>query len=708
MSRTNNQLPNLDKVFKDEEDQDFAPIAGSNLAAIFGAPQKLSDSPVTVKQALQKKSSSGRNTPQMVAPANKTEVIIAKVVHAYKLQNGQYSLIGKLGIALTGNVAGRVYQIILYRGKQEHISTVTLTPDFSYTIRENNYATYYDGNNENWSLCFENETACIEFAREVGVSRFHSMQTKPDNSVFYQNLCVESESNKAKENDQIEVKVIICTNLSQPLKLDSTSTQSMNVQISQYDSWERSLLNCNKGLKRLLILPPSKQISLGPGFPKEREIIVDIEIVDILRTEEKSSPPIVKPTVSSGKAAILSRMAKMGQSMLPKVPTSTTTDSEDTEEEIHIKSPRRFKPEISASHPSKHQSRAPQESSQEPTPIANVIVPRPIIPTTVPLAHRPMIPSPALTSPWPVTPIQQQYVTMDGQYYPIHQAPITQSIPVGMDPNLNVFLSETRTQNTEIRMGMSKIADNVQKLLDKFHVLEVQSASSPMSLRRPIHRSLDESMLNEERYPEDETTRSKNSGEGSYPGNSKKEQRLESELSEARERLEEYASKCKKFDLEKQEWKTEKMELVKKIDQLEKKVEEGKKALENANETVGRLQEKSNLLESSVSKLNAEKTTSSNAEQERENSMDQKSAEIKRLMRITYWGLLAQFRDEESYTSENIKETLADTIRSITFSVLKGLKYEKAEDENLETILVAQEEPPPVPPMDDDVTTQDF
>lgn len=77
------------------------------------------------------------------------------------------------------------------------------------------------------------------------------------------------------------------------------------------------------------------------------------------------------------------------------------------------------------------------------------------------------MPSPALTSPWQIAPIQPQYVTMDGQFYPIHQAPIAQSIPVGMDPNLNVFLSETRTQNTEIRMGMSKIADNVQKLLDK-------------------------------------------------------------------------------------------------------------------------------------------------------------------------------------------------------------------------------------------------
>lgn len=56
---------------------------------------------------------------------------------------------------------------------------------------------------------------------------------------------------------------------------------------------------------------------------------------------------------------------------------------------------------------------------------------------------------------------------MEGQYYPIHQPAVTQTIPAAMDPSMNVFLSETRTQNSEIRMGISKIADNVQKLLDK-------------------------------------------------------------------------------------------------------------------------------------------------------------------------------------------------------------------------------------------------
>lgn len=53
-----------------------------------------------------------------------------------------------------------------------------------------------------------------------------------------------------------------------------------------------------------------------------------IEITDIRIPEENLPTPKIS---TSGKAAIISRMAKMGQSILPKVTLPSTTDSEDTE-----------------------------------------------------------------------------------------------------------------------------------------------------------------------------------------------------------------------------------------------------------------------------------------------------------------------------------------------------------------------------------------
>jgi len=62
--------------------------------------------------------------------------------------------------------------------------------------------------------------------------------------------------------------------------------------------------------------------------------------------------------------------------------------------------------------------------------------------------------------------LQGHYITMDNQMYPVSQT-VNRAIPAALDPGMNMLLSETRIANAEIRMGISKISDNVQKLLDK-------------------------------------------------------------------------------------------------------------------------------------------------------------------------------------------------------------------------------------------------
>jgi len=69
---------------------------------------------------------------------------------------------------------------------------------------------------------------------------------------------------------------------------------------------------------------------------------------------------------------------------------------------------------------------------------------------------------------WKMVKIMQgHYVTMDNQIpYSVSQT-VNPAVPVALDPGVNMLLSETRIANAEIRMGMSKISDNVQRLLDK-------------------------------------------------------------------------------------------------------------------------------------------------------------------------------------------------------------------------------------------------
>ncbi|XP_018045984.1 PREDICTED: FK506-binding protein 15 isoform X1 [Atta colombica] len=471
-----NQLPNLDKIFRDDDEPDFVPSGGSNLAAIFGQQLKLE--PHSVKQVPKK---STRYNIQQIAPSSKTEVLIAKAVHAFKLQNGQYACVGKVGMALTGNVATRVYQIILYKTKQEYISVATVTHDFVYTVQMNNYASYYDNNKENWSILFEKYEHYLEFAIEVGLARYFALQEKGEN-VIYQDLMLSDKDVIAKEGDNICIKYFVGTEIIQPFKTNFAMSQTMTVEISTDENWERILLGSGKGLKRILFLPPSKQISLGPGFPKERDIMLIIEITDI-RVQEENSP--IPKNLTSGKAAIISRMAKMGQSILPKMPLPSTTDSEDTEDDLPHKSPRHKKIEQSEGNLQKKNLSFASPDEKE---AQKAVEPKTGVPSVDSSIYKPLISAQPLTSQWAPSYFAGHYITMDNQMYPVSQT-VNRAIPAALDSGMNMLLSETRIANAEIRMGISKISDNVQKLLDKFHALELQNATTPTNDKATLDAS---------------------------------------------------------------------------------------------------------------------------------------------------------------------------------------------------------------------------
>ncbi|XP_011302306.1 FK506-binding protein 15-like [Fopius arisanus] len=626
MSRSN-QLPNLDKLFRDDDDQEFTPQGGANLAAIFGTPQRLDITP-PVKKA------PGKPSP---APP-KTEVILVKIVHAYKLESGQYSLIGKLGIALTRDPT-HSFLLILYKTKQEHISVVPLTPDFQYSPGDNNYASYYDSTNSNWSILFESSDSAIEFAREIGVTRY-LLRGRPETSVFSQDLTPKKDTGeKVEEGDEVELNYCVIPTITQPLKLGNSPSQGMRVRITSDDTWEKSLVGVHKGLKRLLILPPSKQISLGPGFPREQAVALEVEILDIVKPETKkeTSP---KTTV---KASLISRMAKMGHSMLPKVPT---TDSEDTEEEVQVRRKARGKSE-------------PERNTKT---ITSPQTPGSLVPVFHPWAKVPQAPQ------LPQVPLQQ--FVPDSHVYQ-YQAPILQ-VP---DPNLNVFLSETRTHNAEIRMGISKVADNVQKLLDKFHVLELERCTSPRN-----ERSLEglKALLE-----------MRNEGRGQERG-------LKTEKSDESEK--------------------ERLEIQGRVRRLEEDLREAQGALQKAladlreaNGLVIQYQRENATLEGRILRLEEEK-------KKIESRNPREGTQVKQVMNKTYQALVGRF-SEASYEKEYIKDILGNTIREITLQVLQNRGFDdrkgddreseanngQGADRDFDMTSAPDEEPPPIPPMDLDV-----
>ncbi|XP_031828608.1 FK506-binding protein 15 isoform X2 [Nomia melanderi] len=657
-----NHLPNLDKIFRDEDEPDFLPSGGSNLAAIFGLQVKSSDNQSLLKQQISKKPSSLRDIQQTVP--NKTEVIIAKAVHAFKLQNGAYVSVGKLGMALTGNITTKVYQIILYKTKQDHISTTTVTDNFLYLVQPNNYSSYYDNDKENWSILFENNDTCLEFAKEVGLARYFSTDGEIEN-VFYQDLSPMNKEVIAKEGDNLTIKYFIASEIVQPFKCNCTALQTMTVEISTDDNWEKTLLGSNKGLKRILFLPPSKQISLGPGFPKEKDVMLEIEITDIQSKKEVTQ----LHNVTSNKASIISRMAKMGQSMLPKIPVSHPTDSEDTE--------------VESAKEGLEKKQSSKESVQETRNIHKGLKSKGDVPSTNG-ACKPLVPSSSFNQ-WPSTQIQPNFVTLDGQVYSLQRQNVTPTISSVIDPGLNMILSETRMTNTELRMGMSKIADNVQKLLDKFHVLELQNATSPIKDQTALDATLKMFLtMNAHQSGEKKDNYLQKSSDVTVTKTSTDLDEMRSKISVLKEKLEESKevlttkTECiKKLESQKES-------LIQTNENLNKKIQELEVSLKETNHVVDKTRrdleeilkelnskyiEEKTVLENKISKLveQCDSLTSTKFMAIQDNN--NKNRDVKNIMNKIYHTLMEKFVDEV-YPTSYIKLTIASTIKNATLQIL--------------------------------------
>ncbi|XP_076181374.1 FK506-binding protein 15 isoform X2 [Ptiloglossa arizonensis] len=643
---------------------------------------KSTDSHSLTKQQVLKKSNSSHYQTQTVS--NKTEVIIAKVVHAFKLKNGMYVPIGKLGMALTGNTITKVYQIILYKSKQEHMSTVTVTYDFLYIVQPNNYSSYYDNNKENWSILFENNDVCVKFAKEIALARYFSKDGRIEN-VLYQDLSPVSKDVVAKEGNDLFIKYLITSEITQPFKSNFTALQTMTVNISTDDNWEKTLLGSSRGLKRILFLPPSKQISLGFGFPKEKDVILEIEIIDILPQEEITH----LNKIASDKMSILSRMAKMGQSILPKTPTSTTTDSEDTEDDIPDKSPRYKKVESLEGGSQKKYSF--QETTEEISRnIHGVLKPKSDTPVTS-TTCKPFVSASTFTSQWSPTQIQPNFVTLDGQVYSLQPQSVTPTISSVIDPGLNMLLSETRMTNAELRMGISKIADNVQKLLDKFHVLELQNATSPIKDKTVLDAAMKMLLTMNASQTGEKDNELQKSTDVIVTDKLTELNEMKSRMSILKKELEESKECIKNLEIQKESLIQTKESLCKNVQELEISLKDAnsvlvktKKDLEGTKELNSNYEEQNVKLQHTISKLleQCNALTSEGSVEAKEN--DSKNKEIKHIMNQIYHMLLDKFVNE-SYPTNYIKSTIANTIKNATLQIL----YDPNERSNKETELMS-------------------
>ncbi|XP_062586110.1 FK506-binding protein 15-like [Saccostrea cucullata] len=533
----------------DDEDQDFLTPGGggSKLASLFGGGSQGGNESLTYTAPKQPKKA--EPTAQSGAAP---QLLFATAVQAYKYVDGKYASQGKLGAAILGSHSSLSYRVLLYVTKSQQVANATISSSFSYTVQANNYGSFYDEQRQTWSIMFDSEANAIQFAKHVALAKANS--TGGDlSSLVSQDLQL-GDGTSVDTGDMVEVKYTgwLLTNHTFGQEFDSNAKADklFRFKIGQgkvIKAWDQGVVGMKKGSKRLLVVPPSLGYgSQGAGskIPPNSTLIFEVEVVRVKYAKSSESPspavdtpqPVTAPSPaeeleesqtikgrtksltehqvqgSSNKAKLISRMAKMGQPMLPLV--GAVPAQPDEEEEQVPESPQPVvdtpvQPTQSATGPSvtKPVPHHPRQPATQPTVQPVQVMPQqPAFLQNIPAAQQLSVYQPQMLQQGMVPPglqngfqatsaYQGQPQMMGGMQQPMYTGV---SMASGMptmhqsgEPSLPILLTENRQQNTELRLSVGKMQDKIDQLLEKVDILH---RKGPMALESSMP-SMESSVL---------------------------------------------------------------------------------------------------------------------------------------------------------------------------------------------------------------------
>lgn len=480
-----------------------------------------------------------------------SSVLFATAVHAYRYINGQYAKQGKFGAAVLGNHTTREYRILLYISQQQPVTVATIHLNFELMVRSNNYSTFYDDQRQNWSIMFESEKAAVAFSKQVCVAKCNSHSSL--DAVLCQDL-VAAEGPAVDIGDSLEVTYTGWLLQNQVLGqvFDSTANKDKPLRLKLgsgkvVKGLEDGLLGMKKGGKRLIILPSAcaagSEGVIGWAQPTDSILVFEVEVrrvklardfgsdghsvssrdsaapspiptADSLSGDPVVTPPIPlplksgeptlhsksnslseQPTLNTNldtvKAKLISRMAKMGQPMLPILPPQLDPNDSETEDATVLRGAGQslvtpsVQPSLQPAHPV-----LPQMASQAPQPsVSGFQTPSAALMQVAPLdSHsaaagnaqnfQPCAGVQAYTYPQACSVTSQLQPVRPLYPVPLPQAPHFQ----GSGDMTSFLMTEARQHNTEIRMAISKVADKMDHLMTKVEELQRHSSGNPMLL----------------------------------------------------------------------------------------------------------------------------------------------------------------------------------------------------------------------------------
>uniref|UniRef100_A0A7N6AIL4 peptidylprolyl isomerase n=1 Tax=Anabas testudineus TaxID=64144 RepID=A0A7N6AIL4_ANATE len=478
----------------DDEEGDFlSPTGGAKLACLFGLDQEASQGNESFQYTAPKQPRKISNpATQKQAPPTGFYFNILNI-------NGQYVKQGKLGAAVLGNHTTKEYKLLLYLSQQKQVTTARIHMGFVFTVQPNNYCTFYDDQRQNWSLMFESEKALSNFCKEVCLAKANS--TASLDTVVVQDLTL-GEGQGVENGDSLEVVYTgwLLQNHSIGQMFDSNQNKEKLLRLKigagkVIKGWEEGMLGMKKAGSRLIIIPPN--LAYGSKgvpncIPANSTLIFEAELRRVKFSKDSGSDrasassrdsaapspapspapsvenlapePAVQTTASgpgrtgdpplraksnslseqlanpdATKAKLISRMAKMGQPMLPFLTgVASQPESSDSELEYSLHCTCEF-PKLFL-------------STVNPYPL--ITPPSALLPVITTIAPQPGLPG-------------SSHAFQVSLYNIISSSDVT-----------SFMMTEARQHNTEIRLAVGKVADKVDQLASKIDNLQRQGSIS--------------------------------------------------------------------------------------------------------------------------------------------------------------------------------------------------------------------------------------
>ncbi|XP_030142757.4 FK506-binding protein 15 isoform X1 [Taeniopygia guttata] len=545
----------------EEDDADFlSPASGARLASLFGLDQTVSSQGneffqfTAPKQPKKGQTAAGQPQKAPVAASGAPSVLVATAVLAYRYTNGQYLKQGKYGAAVVGNHATKEYRILLYISQQQQITSARIHPGFVLTVQPNNYSTFYDDQRQNWSIMFESEKAAVDFSRQVCIAKCNSSPAL--DSVLCQDLLL-GEGQGVEGGDSLEVAytgwLFQNNGLGQVFDSNVNKDKLLRLKLGSgkvIKGWEEGMLGMKKGGRRFLIIPPAWAYGaqgVAARVPPDSTLAFEVEVrrvklakecsgSDGLSVSSRDSPapspvpssdgfssdsglvppstippkpgePAVRAKSNSiseqlanpdvAKAKLISRMAKMGQPMLPFLAGTAGSQLDSSDSEIEDPNTLRGTTQpVASTRPSQPaqavlptvSTQVPQASGAAPSVSSAALIPATIQPhSALPGGAQGFQAYPGVAFAYPQTAASASQLQPVGQMYPApYQAP---------GDVTSFLMTEARQHNTEIRLAVSKVVDKMDHLAAKVEELKKQSTANSSLLPGISSVTMEASMI---------------------------------------------------------------------------------------------------------------------------------------------------------------------------------------------------------------------